>query len=158
MVGLIVIAIILGIVLALVAVLGLNKNPLFEVVTGADVTATKRLFNFAPVVHFKLWQRTLILIAGIAVVGCIIVALIAFKQSATRLFASSFDLGFLIYLLVFQQLLPYYCYRFWQQSPEPRSPFQLADSATATRHFNERWLRSFGLVLIAGGATSFFFL
>lgn len=156
--GLVLVLIIVGMVLTLMAVRGMSKNPLFEVLPGADVTTTKRLFNFSPLVGVSLWGRLLLWLAGIGVVACIVVALMAFKQSATRLFAGSFDLGFVLYLAVFQQLLPSYCYRFWQQTPEPLPSFQLATPAIAQQNARFRWLRTVGLILIAGGATSFFFI
>jgi len=150
--------VVVGIVVTLLAVRGMSKQPLFTVTAGTDVTTAKRLFNFSPFIDFRLWQRALVIVAGVFVVTCIVTALVAFKQAATRLFATSFDLGFLGYLLVFQQWLPARCVRFWEQYPPIDQNFDLTAVTTRQRHFSYRWLRTFGLMLLAAGATSFFFI
>lgn len=151
------IVIIIGIVLTLLAVRGMSKQPLFTVTAGADATTAKRLFNFSPFIDFKWWQRGLVIVAGLIVVAGIVTALVAFKQGATRLFALSFDLGFLSYLLVFQQWLPARCVHFWEQYPPIDQNFELTAVTVRQRHLTYRWLQTLGLILIAGGATSFFF-
>lgn len=152
------VVIILGIVLTLLAVRGMSKRPLFTVSAGADATTAKRLFNFSPFIDFRLWERGLVIVAGVVVVAAIVMALVAFKQAATRLFAISFDVGFLSYLLVFQQWLPARCVRFWVQYPPIDQNFQLMPVTTRQRHLSDRWLRTLGLLLIAAGATGFFFI